>query len=289
MHTKNGDALRSHDRQVHELIVKDIPIRYVKIGEGPSLVLLHGLTNNWYGWGAIVPYLEKHFTLIIPDLPGYGLSGDLDKYSLEIMGEYVVDFINQLPEFPVAVMGVSMGSLLAAEVAKHIGDKLESVILVSPLLKKGRTTYLTKSMEYIMRFLNTTSYTTELLKYVAGTRRMAYALSKHLNMYEFNKELVDEYGIEGKKLMRAKTYPEMSISVSRYDLLETLMNYPYRTLMVYGKHDRASKPIYAREILESVNPNIECVEVEKGGHWVPVEQPEMVARHIIEHLSDKSQ
>ncbi|MCA9392259.1 alpha/beta hydrolase [candidate division WWE3 bacterium] len=279
------ESIFSHNLPVKEVIVNNTPIRYVQTGNGPSLVLLHGLTNNWYGWGAMIPYLEKDFTLIMPDLPGYGMSGDLEEYSLEIQGEYIVEFINQLPEFPAAVMGVSMGSLLTAEVAKHIGSKLRSVILVSPLIKKGRTTYLTKGMEYIMRALNTTSYTTELLKYVVGTRRMAYALSKHLNMYEFNKELVDEYGIEGKKQMRAKTYPEMSISVSRYDLVHTLKDYPYQTLMIYGKHDRASRPNYAREILEASNPNISCVEIDRGGHWVSVEQPEKVAKQIVKHLA----
>src|SRR5688572_28697778 len=55
--------------------VNGIDIHYVTGGSGQPLVLLHGFGQNWYMWNRILPALSKHFTLIIPDLPGLGESG----------------------------------------------------------------------------------------------------------------------------------------------------------------------------------------------------------------------
>ena len=43
-------------------------------GEGPPLLLLHGYPQTNVMWHRVAPALARHFTLIIPDLPGYGWS-----------------------------------------------------------------------------------------------------------------------------------------------------------------------------------------------------------------------
>lgn len=43
-------------------------------GEGPPLLLLHGYPQTHVMWHRVAPQLAKKFTLIIPDLPGYGWS-----------------------------------------------------------------------------------------------------------------------------------------------------------------------------------------------------------------------
>src|SRR5512140_1053482 len=41
-------------------------------GKGPPLMLLHGYAQTNVMWHRVAPELAKHFTLVIPDLPGYG-------------------------------------------------------------------------------------------------------------------------------------------------------------------------------------------------------------------------
>ncbi|MGB2594622.1 MAG: alpha/beta fold hydrolase, partial [Pseudolabrys sp.] len=43
-------------------------------GSGPPLLLLHGYTQTNVMWHRVAPTLAKHFSLIVPDLPGYGWS-----------------------------------------------------------------------------------------------------------------------------------------------------------------------------------------------------------------------
>jgi haloacetate dehalogenase len=43
-------------------------------GNGPPLLLLHGYTQTHVMWHRLAPVLARRFTLVIPDLPGYGAS-----------------------------------------------------------------------------------------------------------------------------------------------------------------------------------------------------------------------
>ena len=259
----------------------------MKVGQGPGLVFVHGLTNNWYGWGAIAPYIAPYFTMYIPDLPGYGDSEDLDDYSIEIQGEYLVNFMEELPEFPVGIVGISMGSSITGELGRRVGERLQGIVLAGPTIKKGRTVALFGGLNNLMRLIGTTDTTTNIMKRLIATRWLAHVISKYMNMYNYQPELVDEYGIEGKQKMRAKTYPPMSVSVSTYDLMGVLKDYQYPALMIYGKQDRVSSPKYAYQELIPEKPNLHCIEVDEAGHWVTVEKPAQVAEAIVQFFNHK--
>jgi len=49
-------------------------IRYARAGKGPPLLLLHGYPQTHYAWRLVARELANHFTVILPDLPGYGQS-----------------------------------------------------------------------------------------------------------------------------------------------------------------------------------------------------------------------
>ena len=47
-------------------------MHHIRLGQGPSLLLLHGLGSSHRGWAPLLPLLAPHFTLTVPDLPGFG-------------------------------------------------------------------------------------------------------------------------------------------------------------------------------------------------------------------------
>lgn len=71
-------------------------------GAGPALLLLHGYPQSNEIWHKIAPGLAKHFTLVMPDLPGYGrssipaLSSDHRAYSKKAMAGSMVELMRQL-------------------------------------------------------------------------------------------------------------------------------------------------------------------------------------------------
>ncbi len=51
-----------------------IRLHYVTAGDGPPLYLLHGWPQTWYAWRKVIPALAERFTVVAPDLRGYGAS-----------------------------------------------------------------------------------------------------------------------------------------------------------------------------------------------------------------------
>lgn len=49
-----------------------VRLHYVTAGSGPPLVLLHGWPQTWYAWRRLVPLLAPRFRLVMPDLRGLG-------------------------------------------------------------------------------------------------------------------------------------------------------------------------------------------------------------------------
>ena len=68
----------------HEYVsVGEVTIHYVRAGQGPPMVLLHGWPETWFQWRHVIGPLSKHFQIIAPDLRGLGdttrPSGGYDK------------------------------------------------------------------------------------------------------------------------------------------------------------------------------------------------------------------
>src|SRR5271169_6044977 len=55
--------------------VNDVTINYAIKGSGPPLLLLHGYPQTHVMWHKVAPALARRFTLVMPDLRGYGASG----------------------------------------------------------------------------------------------------------------------------------------------------------------------------------------------------------------------
>src|ERR1700749_475558 len=59
--------------------IGDQRLHYVEAGEGPLVVLLHGLPEFWYGWrDPIQPLAAAGFRVVAPDMRGYNLSSKPD-------------------------------------------------------------------------------------------------------------------------------------------------------------------------------------------------------------------
>src|SRR4051794_19639587 len=84
------------------------PVTYRLAGEGPPLLLLHGITSSSQTWANVLPALAQHHTVIAPDLLGHGSSakprGD---YSLGAYASGVRDLIAALGHDRVSVVGHS--------------------------------------------------------------------------------------------------------------------------------------------------------------------------------------
>lgn len=89
-------------------------LHYVKMGEGPLLILLHGWPQTWYEWHKVMPALAQQFTVVAPDLRGLGLSEKTKTgYDKHTLANDIAALIRHLGARSAIVVGHDMGGKVA--------------------------------------------------------------------------------------------------------------------------------------------------------------------------------
>ena len=109
-----------------------ITLHYLEFGEGPVLVLAHGLTANAHSFGALMAAgLAEHFRVIVPDLRGRGLSDHPSSgYSLEDHAMDMIGLLDALGLHRVVFGGHSYGGYLAYLMAAEFPERIERCIAI---------------------------------------------------------------------------------------------------------------------------------------------------------------
>lgn len=114
-------------------------IAWFSSGDGPPLVLVHGVLGDHARWDVLRPHLESRFTVHAMDRRGRGASGDADTYDVEREFEdlaAVVDAIASDTGGPVDVYGHSGGASFALGAAT-LTTNLRRLVLYEPALDPG--------------------------------------------------------------------------------------------------------------------------------------------------------
>ena len=103
-----------------------------QLGNGPVLLLIHGMGGTFENWQAVIEPLARHHTVVAPDLPGHGTSapggGD---YSLGALAAGLRDLLIGLGHERATLVGHSLGGGIAMQFAYHFPEITERLALVS--------------------------------------------------------------------------------------------------------------------------------------------------------------
>jgi pimeloyl-ACP methyl ester carboxylesterase len=117
---------------VQYLSIHGHDVAYRTAGDGPVLLLVHGMAGSATTWRHVMPALAEHFTVIAPDLPGHGRSekprGD---YSLGALASSLRDLLVALGHERATVVGQSLGGGIAMQFAYQYPERCERLVLVS--------------------------------------------------------------------------------------------------------------------------------------------------------------
>jgi pimeloyl-ACP methyl ester carboxylesterase len=111
------------------------PTVWRRWGQGPPLVLLHGASGSWTHWIRNIPALATRFTVIVPDMPGFGDSGPPpEPPTVEAVAGLLVTGLDVVlpPSDELALAGFSFGGIVAGVVAARLGRRVRTLVLVGP-------------------------------------------------------------------------------------------------------------------------------------------------------------
>src|SRR5688500_12996096 len=227
--------------------------KFIEVGEGEPLVLLHGLFGALSNFQDLLEYFRHHNKVVVPLLPLFDL--DLLHTSVGGLAKFVHRFLENRDLRNVDLLGNSLGGHVALlHVLKH-PERIKSLILTgsSGLFENGMgDTYPKRGdYDYIRKKTELTFYDP-----VVAT-----------------KELVDEvYEIVNNRIKAIKIIA-LAKSAIRNNLGEELNQVKQPTLLVWGNNDTITPPFVAREFNRLI-PNSELYFVDKCGHAPMMEVPE---------------
>ena len=270
--------------------VEGLPTRYLTAGEGPPLLLLHGVGDNAFDWQWVMPTLAHTYQVYALDLPGAGGSAKpLPDYSPAFFTRFATAFLNALGVERAAVVGNSLGGLVGLRLAFSDPERVAALGLVS-------SGGLGREVTYALRSLALPGY--GKLAVAWGKRRpgaLQRALGRSALLFAHPRRVPREWIKEQYRLARLPGFLEAQLATLRAQvglrgqrevLVDRLSHLKVPTLVVWGARDRVLPYSQGQEAAARL-PEGTLKLVPDCGHAPHVEQPERFASGLGEFLSGK--
>ena len=170
-------------------------IRYIVVGSGPPVLLVHGIGGFLETWGFNLMPLSRFFKVYVIDLPGHGLSQMVENcYTFTCGMDVIIKIVNALGLKQTALMGHSLGGVICIGATLRLTNRISKLILVNaaglsryvpwyyrlaslPALGSILTTLVTrnKSKNFTRRlFYNQNMLPKELVDWISRNRQVSW-------------------------------------------------------------------------------------------------------------------
>jgi pimeloyl-ACP methyl ester carboxylesterase len=259
-------------------IALHIPLHYTVQGSGPDVLLVHGWASSGRMWSRLANALEGRARLWSVDLYGFGGSPRPPHGETIGVDEHVallLDFCNAHGIRPHAVVGHSMGGMLALKLALARPDWIEKLVLLSPVVS-GRFGYpfdLNRLVisEWGRSIIGSKAFWTTALDVVMP----ALATPGHLFLEE---EAIARIQEDFKRSDWQAAAGALE-SIARENLMPHLGDIPHPALVIVGKRDMTVPPEEGRAAARRL-PRGSLLELPKINHQPLDEAPGPVIRAV---------
>jgi len=275
------------DVEHHAAFVNGVRIHYVRAGSGKPIVLLHGWPQTWYMWRKVIPVLAEHYTVIAPDLRGFGESSKpIDGYDKRTVAEDIYQLVQQLGFDRVSLVGHDMGGPTAYAYACAHPEEVQRMAI----LDVGITIDKETSSEYFTRLFHLSFHAEpDIAVALVSGRERTYLTHFYRNCYNpgaFTHEDIDEY-------VAAFSAPgAMRASMAHYGAIWTDLEHNKENaktkleMPCLGLGGELGFRNGVRRSLEQVATDVRGGTIAGCAHWIAEEQPEELCRQLLEFFGE---
>lgn len=268
-------------------------LHVVERGSGRPVVLLHGVTLQWWVWGAQFNTLADRYRVIAWDMRGHGRSrAGSDGVSLEAVADDLATLLVDLDLHDAIVVGHSMGGMaLGRFCARHRDVMVERCAGLMFLATSAAPVALPAivgggaGMVNLAQRFATAGMRAPRLRYGWPDTPATALVVRGAFGRRASGQAVDEV-----RRMIAEVSPETAVeagaAIAAHDVREDLRHVEVPALVVVGDADLLTPPAHARAIVAAV-PGARLRVLAGVGHQVMQEDPEALAR-LVDELADLS-
>jgi pimeloyl-ACP methyl ester carboxylesterase len=261
-------------------------LRYLRIGSGAALVLLHTVRTQLDHFQLVIPKLADAFTVHAVDFPGMGWS-DITPgadYTEHALRRAIVEFVEALDLTDITLAGESMGATVSLTASTQLDGRVRHVVAINPYdypTGVGRANAVAAV-------------------YIAGARlsgigalvtrtenRPVLGIVLRGGLHDHSK-LPTHYLAELRRAGRRRGYPDVARAVYRnvesmiaarelYDRVSAA------TTLVYGDEDWSR--VSEREANLALLPGAHPISLPGTGHFATLERPDQIAEVLLDNRS----
>jgi 3-oxoadipate enol-lactonase len=256
--------------------VNDIDLYYEISGQGQPVLLIHGLGSSTRDWEYQTTAFSALYRVAALDVRGHGQS---DKppgpYSIPLFTSDTAELIRSLDLGSAHIVGISMGGMIAFQLAIDTPDLVQSLVIVN-----SGPELIVRSLRDRLNVLQRS-----LLVRIFGMRKIGEFLSSRLfpkPEQEPLREMFIERWAENDRRAYSESFRGI-IGWSISDLLNTIM---CPTLVVASDEDYT--PVSLKEAYVERLPRGELVVIEDARHAVTAERPEDFNKVVLDFLAKQT-
>ncbi|MFW5471343.1 alpha/beta fold hydrolase [Knoellia sp. CPCC 206435] len=274
--------------------VNGVDLHVVEAGDegDPVLLLLHGFPEFWWGWRhQITALADAGHHVVVPDLRGYNTSSapqQVDAYRLDVLAADVLALADAYGADRVDVVGHDWGAVIGWEFAARHPERLHRLVVLDgphpDTMLRQVLAHPTQGLRSAYAGLFQLPRLPEVALRAFGFASLRAAMQRSARPGTFEPGALDRY----------------AAAWSRPGSLTAMLNYyralrsrrpgssPSRvtrpTLILWGEHDDFLEGHVARASLERCDDG-RLVVIEDAGHWLHLEQPDLVTTEILLFLA----
>ncbi len=260
-------------QSAREIIVEGIPIHLIDHGSGTPTLMLHGIFDSAATWQGVVERLAGQVRCLVPDLPGFGRSGDPAAFDASL--PHLAEFIEHLLDAagiaePINLIGYDIGATYGLAWAVTHPEKVRRLVIMNSNFFSDYEWHPWAKL-WRMRVLG------DLV--MAGVTKSAFAQRLRAAAPTISAEQARAAGeliTPAAKRMALRHYRALDSALFRGwedQLRELTARVP--TLVCWGDRDEFVSPSWAERFGAQ-----EVVHFTEFGHWLPLEAPAALSERV---------
>lgn len=260
-----------------------ISIRYREAGNGPVLVLVHGIAGFLEEWEPSIRILCRKFRVVALDLPGHGLSDKPDvQYTLDFLTDCLKDFISAICPGKVYLAGHSLGGAVCLNLVTRYPRLVERLILVNSVFVKIPLFIRFCTFPFLQRIRLKVPFFA-----VKATSRRSFFKKEQISAQwlELAWRYINEPG--ATRVMFSVLNSNISLSGLKREaadpVIRALNNIDIPVLVLFGNRDRIIPNMNSLLLHQSIKGSI-CVEVKNCGHELQYDSCDIFCENVLKFI-----
>jgi pimeloyl-ACP methyl ester carboxylesterase len=279
----------------HTDLVNGVRLHYVTAGEGVPVVLLHGWPQTWYEWRRIIPALAARYSVVAPDLRGLGDSSrPATGYDKRTVAEDVYLLLQKLDLGRVFLVGHDWGGPVAYALAAAHPERVRRLVLLDTMIPLAESAGSVASVPGVLPLWHIAFHGVRDLPEALVTGRERIYLSWFFRELAYDPSAITSEDVE--EYVRCYSAPGAlragfeyyraadQDAVHNRENAHTKLKMP---VLALGGRRGGFGPL-VKISAESVAEDVRGEALDRCGHWIPEERPEILVNQLLRFFGEES-